>query len=115
MPAFFSCAELVGDERHSCTQMEIIKYVKSHTVYPAAARKRGMQGTVFVYFVVGEDGNVRDVRVLRGVHRFLDLEAVRVVQSLPKFFPGFQEGEFVPVQYTIPVKFVIPRSKRNRH
>ena len=79
-----------------------------------ARQNWGIQGTVFVYFVVGEDGNVRDVKVLRGVHRHLDLEAVRVVQSMPKFVPGFLEGEFVPVEYTIPVKFIIRRPAGNR-
>ena len=114
MPAWLSCKELLGEERHFCTQSAIIQYVSSHVVYPRRAKNWGIQGTVFVYFVVGEDGNVRDVKVLRGVHRHLDLEAVRVVQSMPKFVPGFLEGEFVPVEYTIPVKFIIRRPAGNR-
>ena len=107
MPAFGPCLELKGDERHQCTQMEIIKYVSSNTKYPAIAKDAGIQGTVFVYFVVGKDGKIRDVKVLREVDPRLDAEAKRVVESLPAFEPGEQRGKSVSVQYTIPVKFII--------
>ena len=85
----------------------IIRYVSTNTKYPPIAKDAGIQGTVFVYFVVGKDGVVRDVRVLRPVDSRLDAEATRVVKSLPKFVPGRQQGKSVSVQYTIPVKFII--------
>jgi len=107
MPALGDCKSMRGDERHQCTQMEIIKYVSSNTKYPPIAKDAGIQGTVFVYFVVGKDGKVKDVRVLREVDARLDKEAVRVVESLPDFEPGQQRGKAVSVQYTIPVKFII--------
>ena len=71
------------------------------------AKDAGIQGTVFVYFVVGRDGKVKDVRVLREVDSRLDKEAARVIASLPDFEPGEQRGKAVSVQYTIPVKFII--------
>ena len=107
MPAMGDCKSLRGDERHECTQMEIINYVSKNTKYPPIAKDAGIQGTVFVYFVVGKDGKVKDVRVLREVDARLDAEAVRVVESLPDFEPGEQRGKAVSVQYTIPVKFII--------
>jgi len=107
MPALGDCKSMRGDERHTCTQMEIIRYVSSNTKYPPIAKDAGIQGTVFVYFVVGKDGKVRDVKVLREVDPRLDKEAVRVVESLPDFEPGEQRGKAVSVQYTIPVKFII--------
>jgi protein TonB len=107
MPAFGPCTSMRGDERHQCTQMEIIKYVSSNTKYPPIAKDAGIQGTVFVYFVVGKNGKVRDVKVLREVDPRLDKEATRVVESLPTFEPGQQRGKSVSVQYTIPVKFII--------
>ncbi len=107
MPAFGPCLGMRGDERHQCTQMEIIRYVSSNTKYPPIAKDAGIQGTVFVYFVVGKNGKVRDVKVLREVDPRLDKEAVRVVESLPTFEPGQQRGKSVSVQYTIPVKFII--------
>ena len=83
MPAMGDCKKLRGDERHQCTQLEIIKYVSKNTKYPPIAKDAGIQGTVFVYFVVGKDGKVKDVRVLREVDSRLDAEAIRVVESLP--------------------------------
>jgi protein TonB len=107
MPAMGDCKKLRGDERHQCTQLEIIKYVSKNTKYPPIAKDAGIQGTVFVYFVVGKNGKVKDVRVLREVDSRLDAEAIRVVESLPTFEPGEQRGKAVSVQYTIPVKFII--------
>ena len=107
MPALGPCKSMRGDERHQCTQLEIIKYVSSNTKYPPIAKSAGIQGTVFVYFVVGKDGGVRDVKILKEVDSRLDAEAKRVVESLPKFEPGQQRGKNVSVQYPIPVKFII--------
>ena len=107
MPALAQCKTMRGDERHQCTQMEIIKYVSKNTKYPPIAKDAGIQGTVFVYFVVGKDGKVKDVKVLREVDSRLDKEAKRVVESLPRFDPGSQRGKNVSVQYTIPVGFII--------
>jgi protein TonB len=107
MPALAQCKTMRGDERHQCTQMEIIRYVSKNTKYPPIAKDAGIQGTVFVYFVVGKDGKVKDVKVLREVDSRLDKEAKRVVESLPRFEPGSQRGKNVSVQYTIPVKFII--------
>jgi protein TonB len=107
MPALAACTSLRGDERHQCTQMEIIRYVSKNTKYPHIAKDAGIQGTVFVYFVVAKDGYVKDVKILRDVDPRLDKEAKRVVESLPRFVPGQQRGKNVSVQYTIPVKFII--------
>ena len=113
MPAFGPCTSMRGDERHQCTQMEIIKYVSSNTKYPDEARNSGIEGTVFVYFIVGKEGEIREARALREVHPLLDEEAVRVVESLPTFEPGVQRGELVSVQFTIPVKFIQTGNSRN--
>ena len=107
MPALGECKKLRGDERHQCTQMEIIKYVSQNTKYPPIAKDSGIQGTVFVYFVVDKKGKVTDAKVLRPVDPRLDKEALRVIESLPSFEPGEQRGKAVSVQYTIPVKFII--------
>jgi TonB family protein len=108
MPAYGDCKSMRGeDERHQCTQIEIIKYVSKNIKYPPIAKDAGVQGTVFVYFVVGRDGKVKDVKVLREVDPRLDKEAKRVVESLPRFEPGQQRGKNVSVQYTIPVRFTI--------
>lgn len=107
MPALDACKNLRGQEREQCTNLEIIKYVTKNTKYPPIAKDAGIQGTCFVQFVVDRFGDVRDVTILRPVDPRLDKEATRVVESLPKFEPGKQQGKAVNVQYVIPVKFVI--------
>ncbi len=72
--------------------------------YPEFAKKAGIEGTVFVQFVVDEQGNVQDARVTRGVHRLLDEAALKAVQSV-RFVPGRQRGKAVKVQMSLPVRF----------
>jgi protein TonB len=71
------------------------------------AKESGIQGRVFVTFVVERDGSVTDVRVLRGIGGGCDEEAIRVVQNMPKWSPGKQRGKSVRVQYNLPVKFTL--------
>jgi len=107
MPALGPCKSMRGDERTMCTNGEIIKFVSKNTKYPSIAKDAGIQGKVYIYFVVGRDGYVKDVKVLREVDPRLDKEAKRVIESLPRFDPGQQRGKSVSVQYTIPVSFII--------
>ena len=73
--------------------------------YPEIAKENGIQGRVLLQFVVGADGKVSNVKVVRGVDPALDKEAVRVVQSSPKWTPGKQRDRAVKVTYTFPVIF----------
>lgn len=84
---------------------EMMKYINKNMNYPTIAQENGTQGRVTCQFVVGADGRVRDVKVLRGVDPYLDKEAVRVIMSMPKWIPGKQNGKAVSVKYTIPVMF----------
>lgn len=86
----------------------LMKYLTDNIRYPEAAKKAGIQGRVIVQFVVDKDGSIKNVRTLRGVNSDLDAEAIRVIQSMPKWKPGTQKGEPVKVKYTIPVMFRIP-------
>lgn len=81
------------------------KYVYDHLRYPAIAMEEGVQGRVDVQFVVERDGSVSSVKVVRSVSPALDREAVRVVQSLPRFTPGRQNGQPVRCRYTLPITF----------
>lgn len=83
----------------------LMKYLSSHIQYPTMAQENGVQGKVVVQFVVGKDGKVGDVKVVRSVDKELDKEAIRVCKSLPKFVPGRQNGQAVSVWYTLPVTF----------
>ena len=84
---------------------EFAKWVAQNLKYPEEAKTADIQGRVMVQFTVCEDGAVRDVKVLRGVHPLLDAEAVRVLSASPKWEPGEQGGKPVKVTYQFPVIF----------
>ncbi len=75
--------------------------------YPVIAQENGIQGKVYVTFVVGKDGSVSNATIARGVDASLDKEALRVVNTLPKWKPGKQRGKPVNVSYTVPINFVL--------
>ena len=82
-----------------------VEYFKKNLRYPAEAKKAGTQGRVVVQVVVIKDGSISNVKVLRGVDPALDAEAIRLVNSMPKWKPGMQKGKAVTVKYTVPVLF----------
>ena len=88
-------------------QLALRKFIAQQIKYPAVAREKGIQGKVFVNFVVGKDGSVRNARIARGVDPSLDREALRVISSLPPWKPGKQKGKEVAVSYTVPISFVL--------
>jgi periplasmic protein TonB len=83
----------------------MMAYISKNVRYPASARRMGVDGTVYVSFVVGKDGSINDVKVLRGISADCDKEAVRVVQSMPAWKPGKQNGKPVFVRFNLPIKF----------
>lgn len=85
----------------------MIKFIQQHVEYPELSREMGEQGTVYVQFVVHSDGSIQNVRVLKGVSKRLDREAMRVVKMMPDWSPGMQDGEPIRVRYQIPIKFSI--------
>ena len=84
-----------------------MRFLQEHLRYPSEAREAGLQGTVFVSFVVEKDGSISDAKVLRGVGESLDAEALRVINAMPNWEPGSQRGEHVRVQYNMPIRFVL--------
>lgn len=85
----------------------LLKYISEHIKYPEICRENGIQGKVFVQFVIGIDGTVSNVSIVKGVDKYLDEEALRVISILPAWSPGKQRGKAVPVSYIIPIKFVL--------
>ena len=86
-------------------EAKLMEYVSKNIKYPQIARETGIQGRVFVNFVVEPDGSVSNVTVLRGIGGGCDEEAMRVVKNMPKWKPGKQRGKAVRVQYMLPVNF----------
>ncbi len=83
----------------------MFQWIAKNIKYPEIAKENGVQGKVFVQFVIGKDGKVTDVQVVRGVDPSLDKEAVRVIQSMPAWKPGKQRGKPVKVSFQLPINF----------
>ena len=88
------------------------KWVYQYLKYPKYALENGIQGRVYVDFIIDESGNVKDVRVSRGVHTALDEEAVRVISASPKWRPGRHRGKKVKVAMTVPVDFRLEKNSK---
>lgn len=84
---------------------EMLKFLQENVKYPENAMKNNVQGRVIVQFVIEKDGTPTEFKVLRSVDPDLDAEALRVLQTMPKWKPGMQRGEVVRVKYTVPVSF----------
>ena len=84
-----------------------IKYLQDNIKFPVMAIESGIQGTVYVTFVVEKDGRITSVKVLRGIGGGCDEEAVRVIKKMPRWKPGKQRGRSVRVQFNMPVRFVL--------
>ncbi|MBS1623339.1 MAG: energy transducer TonB [Bacteroidetes bacterium] len=83
----------------------MMRYITSNIDYPDDARAIDIQGRVVVGFIVDENGNVNDVRIVRGLNRSLDEESIRVVRKLKRFKPGSQNGKPVRVRFTLPIMY----------
>ena len=77
--------------------------------FPDICRQNEIEGTVYLTFVVDKDGSIGDIQVLRGVNRYLNEEAIRVVKYMPRWSPGLQNDKPVRVQLNLPVKFKLDR------
>ncbi|HZX63526.1 MAG TPA: M56 family metallopeptidase [Bacteroidales bacterium] len=91
-----------------------IKFMVENIKYPEEAKKAGIQGKVFVTFVIQADGAVTDVKVLRGIGGGCDEEAVRVVKMMPNWIPGKEQGKNVAVQFNLPIKFRLDSGKKDK-
>ena len=88
-------------------ELALRKFIAQKIEYPTHAQENGIQGKVYISFVVEKDGSVRRAKVVRGVDPALDLEALRVIKESPVWTPGKQKGEAVAVSYTVPINFVL--------
>ncbi len=88
-------------------ELALRKFIANAIKYPVIAQENGIQGKVYITFVVDRDGGISDAKVARGVDPSLDKEAIRVVSTLPKWKPGKQRGKPVRVSYTVPISFVL--------
>lgn len=90
------------------------QYLSQNLSYPTRAKKANVSGRVFIQFVVTETGEIRELRVLKGIGFGCDEEAVRVVSKMPNWIPGKQNGKTVSVQYNLPIQFALEKREDKR-
>lgn len=104
VPIFPGCEDAKdNNERKMCFQQKILVFVSQNFEFPEMARQMGIQGRVYVNFVIEKNGSISGVEVVRGVDPLLDDEAVRVVKKLPKLTPAKQRGKPVRMSFTLPI------------
>ena len=84
---------------------EMYKFIKTNLHYPPSAKESGIQGRVTCRFIIEKDGTISNIKVVRSLHTLLDKEAVRVIESMPKWTPAKRNGEPVRVVFCIPITF----------
>jgi protein TonB len=88
-------------------EMERTKFLQNNINYPHIARESGIQGVVYITFVVGKNGEITNVQIIRGIGGGCDEEAIRVIKLMPKWIPGRQNGKPVPVWFNFPLRFTL--------
>ena len=92
-------------------KIELLDYLRENIRYPYACLHEGIQGRVIVQFIVTKDGQVSDARVVKSAHKYLDKEALRVVNNMPYWRPGAYKGKRVNVQLTMPIIFRLQKDE----
>lgn len=104
VPIYPGCERVSKSERRNCFQDKINKHIRKNFRYPEIAQEMGIQGRVYVNFIIGKDGAITNVR-MRGPDKNLEKEAARIISRLPKMTPGKQRGRPVRVPFSIPITF----------
>ena len=103
-PTFPGCEKLAENERRKCFQERMNRHVRRTFRYPEIAQEMGIQGRVYVQFIIDEKGNITNIQ-LRGPDKNLEKEARRIIEKLPKMLPGKQRGRPVRVPFSYPITF----------
>jgi len=103
-PLFPGCERVQKSEQKKCFQEQIQKHINRNFRYPEIAQEMGIQGRVFVIFVISTDGSITNIQT-RGPDKNLEKEAARIIEKLPKMIPGKQRGRPVRVPFSIPIVF----------
>ena len=104
VPIYPGCERVKKSERRNCFQDQINKHIRKNFRYPDIAQEMGIQGRVYVSFIINKDGTIGSVR-MRGPDKNLEKEAARIINKLPRMTPGKQRGRPVRVPFSIPITF----------
>ena len=109
VPLFPGCERVKKSQRRKCFQEKMARHISKNFRYPEIAQEMGIQGRVYVQFVIDKDGSITGIRT-RGPDKNLEKEANRIIAKLPKMTPGKQRGKPVRVPFSIPITFKIPKN-----
>jgi TonB family protein len=101
----------LADPRFPGGARAFYRYIKHNKHYPKDAHTRKIEGRVFISFVVGTDGSLSSIKIIRGVSTDIDAEALRLMKNSPKWKPRVQNGKPVKVLYTVPINFTLSDKK----
>ncbi len=104
VPLFPGCERVAKSERRKCFQEKVQRHINKNFRYPEIAQEMGVQGRVYVQFVIDKDGSITSIRT-RGPDKNLEKEAHRIISKLPTMTPGKQRGRAVRVPFSIPITF----------
>jgi protein TonB len=104
VPIFPGCEKVAKSERRNCFQEQMNKHIRKNFRYPEIAQEMGIQGRVYVNFIISKDGSISNIR-MRGPDKNLEAEAQRIISKLPQMTPGKQRGRAVRVPFSIPITF----------
>ena len=106
VPIFPGCERVKKSERRDCFQEKMNKHIRKNFRYPEIAQEMGIQGRVYVNFIIAKDGKITNIR-MRGPDKNLENEAQRIISRLPSMIPGKQRGRPVRVPFSIPITFIL--------
>ena len=104
VPIFPGCEKVAKSKRRECFQDQINRHIRKNFRYPEIAQEMGIQGRVYVNFIISKDGSISNIR-MRGPDKNLEKEAARIIGKLPSMTPGKQRGRPVRVPFSIPITF----------
>lgn len=108
-----SVYEMVEDmPKYPGGQGKLILFLQNNIKYPESCAKNNIQGRAIVQFIVDKTGLVRDAKIMRHVNPELDAEALRIVNAMPRWIPGKENGKAVSVKYTLPISFALQCNKK---
>ena len=112
MPYFEGCDhyEPGSEDKRNCSNINLVNFISENIRYPELAKANGIDGTVFLSFVVNEDGSIQSQKVLRDIGGGCAEEALRILNLMPKWEAAIDQGEAVKVRLTLPVTFSIKNS-----
>ena len=104
VPIFPGCEKVDKSQRRDCFQEQMNKHIRKNFRYPEIAQEMGIQGRVYVNFIIAKDGQITNIR-MRDPDKNLEKEAQRIISKLPSMTPGKQRGRPVRVPFSIPIVF----------